>query len=224
MTSLLQGHDGRMWVGVDGKLCFVEPGSTRLQEVPGAVPVGGIASIAEDEHGDIWINTDHSLTGKLYRIHGSLRTEQVLPPEAKGVYTLTSDPAGGLWLGLRSGDLGHLKDGEFRLIPERHGKGFTPLRGISTNSSGFVMAGQLTALLLFRDGRSAVMGATNGLPFYQAELLGDGPAMGVCFSTRTWAFSTSRRMSWSAGGRSRSRNLLTVRSGRWMEPGSRLRG
>ena len=163
-TTMMEDHDGRMWVAVDDKLSVIDDGRFRRIQFPQGAIVGTIFTMAEDTNADVWISTDKSHSGKLYRIQGSDVVEQKLPPELQGVFSTVADPAGGLWLGTRGGDLAHLKDNVVRSYPATHFPGFSPLRAVGTTEAGFVLALETHGLLAFRSEVSHELTLKNGLP------------------------------------------------------------
>ena len=164
VTTMMEDHEGRMWVAVDDKLSIVENGKFRRVELAAGSSIGTIFTMIQDTNGDVWLSNDKSHNGKLFRVRGSDVVEQKLPADTQGVYSTAPDPKGGLWLGLRSGDLAHLEGGVVRSFPEAHSPGFSPLRAVSTTSSGFVLALEANGLLAFRNDVSRELTAKNGLP------------------------------------------------------------
>lgn len=73
-----------------------------------------VSSFAQTADGWLWLGTPRGL----FRFDGK-RFEQVRPAFAQrfpdtDVYTLQADPAGGLWIGWRTGGISHLRDGAVR--------------------------------------------------------------------------------------------------------------
>ena len=164
VTAMFEDRDGRMWIGVDDKLAIVEHGRFHLFRSPAKSPIGTIFGIAQDTAGDLWVSNDKTHSGRLFRIQNTEVTEQTLPPKTQGVYSLAADAESGLWLGLRSGDLAHLKDGVVQVYAQPHVGAFDPLKAISAPSSGTVMAYSSAGFLVFRNGVSHRLTSRNGLP------------------------------------------------------------
>ena len=164
VTSLLQDHVGRMWVGIDDGLTVYEGGVFRRVVLPGREPLRTIGEMTEDSQGDVWVVTNKTLSGKLFRIRNFEAHEQTFGPGFPGVYSLAADPERGIWLGLRNGDLAQYRDGELKPHIQGHSAASDPLLSVSTSPEGSVFAIRAGALIEWQDGISQTLSSRNGLP------------------------------------------------------------
>jgi signal transduction histidine kinase len=164
VTSLLEDRHGRMWVGIDDRLAIYEKPSFRRVDLPGGKPIGPVGGMTEDSAENVWVVTDTSFTGNLFRVRNFEIQKQTFASGFPGVYSLASDLKGDIWLGLRNGDLAKYSGGELATYPQIHGSGFSPLRCLSTTRNGSILGIHRDGLLEFREGTSKILGTKNGLP------------------------------------------------------------
>jgi len=160
VTSLFEDHAGRLWVGLDQALWVYDGG--RFQQVtrPDARPLGLVTGIAEDAEQHIWI----TVVGPpriLMRVEGLTVTEDVLkPPMPRRV---APDPTGGLWLGLFSGDLAHVRAGQTTVHVFNHPEGAV-VEQLLPEADGSVLAATSYGLIGWRNGKALTLTRKNGLP------------------------------------------------------------
>jgi signal transduction histidine kinase len=166
VTSLLEDRAGRLWVGLDGTLTVYANGRFRSIDIADGSPVGLVVGITEDAHGDIWIEITGS-PRKLIRIQG-FTVRDVFPapgmPEARRV---AADPAGGIWLGLLSGDLARLRNGTLYVVPFAHNPSPSDGTGVNhlvVNADGSVLGATESGLIAWREGVARTLTVRNGLP------------------------------------------------------------
>lgn len=160
VTSLFEDHAGRLWVGLDQGLWVYEDGRFLQVTRPDARPIGLVTGIAEDAEQRIWI----AAAGPpriLMRVEGLTVREDVLePPMPRRV---APDPTGGLWLGLLSGDLAHVRDGHTEVHTFEHPKGAL-LEQLLPEADGSVIAATTYGLIGWRNGKALTLTQKNGLP------------------------------------------------------------
>ena len=112
VTSLLEDHAGRLWVGVDGGLTVYDHGFFRPILWPDGGPVGIVVAMTEDTAHDVWAQVEgrHCY---LIRIKDLKVSQEISMPSGHTALALAADPRGGIWLGLVNGDLAHYRDGRF---------------------------------------------------------------------------------------------------------------
>ena len=136
VTSLLQTHDGYLWLGTFSGLVRFDGTRFVLADEgrPGAFPSNRILSLFEDRPGSLWIG---SAWGGLTRLEaGAFKTYTVkdgLPSDS--IYFVSSDRQGRVWLSMREG-LVRFERGRFtthtvkdglpghpttRVVEDRHG-------------------------------------------------------------------------------------------------------
>ncbi len=102
---------------------------------------GRVSSFAQTADGWLWLGTPRGL----FRFDGK-RFEQVQPAFAQrfpdtDVYTLQADPAGGLWIGWRTGGISHLRDGAVRNWSAKDGLPHGSIWGFAQDGQGLWAAG-----------------------------------------------------------------------------------
>ena len=183
VTSLYQDRIGRIWLGSQKGLGFLE--KDRFTRISG-VPNGYIDSIAEDRDGHLWIA--HRDSGLLH-VSADL-TVQNVPLMADGKtlipYRLAIDPVrGGLWLGFLSGGVVHFADGRIDAsYTSADGLGKGIVNDIRVAADGTVWAATDGGLTRIKGDRFATLNSKNGLPcdaVHSATLDDDGA---------TWVYAT----------------------------------
>ncbi|NWJ39974.1 MAG: hypothetical protein HXX12_03245 [Geothrix sp.] len=59
VTAMVQDHEGRLWVGTEGGLCFFD--GSRFSPFAGPLPTGFVQSLSIDRDGSLWVGTDGGL-------------------------------------------------------------------------------------------------------------------------------------------------------------------
>ena len=100
-----------------------------------------VSSFAQTADGWLWLGTPRGL----FRFDGK-RFEQVQPAFAQrfpdtDVYTLQADPAGGLWIGWRTGGISHLRNGAVRNWSAADGLPHGSIWGFAQDGQGLWAAG-----------------------------------------------------------------------------------
>jgi PAS domain S-box-containing protein len=163
--SLLEDRAGRLWVGVDEDLSVYEQGSFRRIPSRDGSHLGGVRAMAEDVDGSIWAATS-DLTGnnrRLLRIQDLRIREEISSPQVPAANALAADPHGGVWLGLASGGMARVRDGQVEVFPfSRPHDG--PVSGLLVNSDASILAATRSGLVGWRNGSLQTLTTRNGLP------------------------------------------------------------
>jgi signal transduction histidine kinase len=162
VASLLEDHAGRLWVGVeDGLFVYENDKFRRISRADGS-PTGMVVAITEDVQQNVWIEVLGPGKG-LIRIH-DMRIEEVLPVnEFPAARKLSADPHGGIWLGLKTGDIARYHDKKLEVIPlEKHPS--VVVNQITANADGSVLGATGFGLIRFQDGSAHILNVRNGLP------------------------------------------------------------
>jgi ligand-binding sensor domain-containing protein/signal transduction histidine kinase len=161
-TSLFEDHAGRLWVGVDTGLFMYEHGQFHNIHRKDGSSIGLIVGITEDTQHNIWAEASGSRR-ELIRIR-DLKVVDTYPesivPSAR---PLAADPQGGIWLGLRNGDLARFQDGRAQVIPFPHQTN-SYVRQIMVNPDESVFGTTAFGLVAWWHGKSQIMTTRNGLP------------------------------------------------------------
>jgi PAS domain S-box-containing protein len=166
LTSLLEDRAGRLWVGVDQELSVYDQGKFRKIQTRDGSPLGAVRAMTEDVDGSIWVATSSALETRrrLLRIQDLRVREEISSPHSKETNTLTSDPHGGVWLGLISGGLARYRNGQTELLSFNHSPHDGPVHGILVNSDDSVLAATPSGVVGWRNGRVQRLTVRNGLP------------------------------------------------------------
>jgi signal transduction histidine kinase/ligand-binding sensor domain-containing protein len=162
VTSLLEDHDGRLWVGIDNTLTIYKDGRFRRIDKPDGSPVGVIVGIAEDVDNNIWVETIGP-PRTLICIHDFKVQEQFPAPRMPPARQVAADPAGGIWLGLRTGDVAHYQNDHVETFEYQHVPD-SQVQQLLVNSDGSVLGATAFGLIGWRQGKKQTLTTRNGLP------------------------------------------------------------
>ena len=163
VTSLFEDSAGRLWMGIDDNLMVYEKGTFRTIHRPEGTPVGMVFGITEDLAGDIWIDA-RGKPGPLMRIHDLKIVEQHSPPEIPGGRRIAPNPEGGIWLGLRNGDLARYREGKLDIFPFKRPYDQRGVEQITVTPDGSVLGATAFGLIGWRRGKQLTLTTRNGLP------------------------------------------------------------
>ena len=161
VTSLFQDHSDRLWVGIDGGLTVYDRGQFRPIKKPDGKPLGVVIAITEDADRDIWVAVT---TPALIRIRDFNVNEEISPPQVSRVRSLASDPKGGIWLGLASGDLARYRQGRLEIFSTVHSPTTGGVDNLLVDPDGSVWGSTGDGLLRWKANRIDSLGTRNGLP------------------------------------------------------------
>jgi len=163
VTSLFEDSARRLWMGIDDKLMVYEKGKFQIIHRPEGTPVGMVFGITEDLAGDIWIEA-RGKPGPLMRIRDFKMVELLSPPEIPGGRRIAPNPEGGIWLGLRNGDLARYREGKLETFPFRRPYDQRGVEQITVTSDGSVLGATAFGLIGWRQGKQLTLTTRNGLP------------------------------------------------------------
>jgi signal transduction histidine kinase/ligand-binding sensor domain-containing protein len=165
-TSLLEDRAGRLWVGIDQELSAYEQGKFRKIHTRDGSPLGAVRAMTEDVDGSIWVATIDTTTNRrrLLRIQDLRIREEISPPQLPDTNTLASDPHGGVWLGLASGDLARYRNGQMEFFSFNQSPHDGPVHSLLVNSDSSVLAATPSGLVGWQNGRLQTLTVRNGLP------------------------------------------------------------
>jgi PAS domain S-box-containing protein len=162
VSSLLEDHQGNIWVGVDDGLFIYKDGRFRRIGDPNHRPLGLIVGIAEDVDGNIWAECKGAQR-RLIRVRDFKVREEFSEPQVPGAHAIAADPKGGIWLGTLSGDLTFFRQGIARTFPLKL-KSKQWAYQIAVDPDGSVMTTSDDGLVMFRAGKVQRLGKENGFP------------------------------------------------------------
>ncbi|WP_263385508.1 sensor histidine kinase [Granulicella arctica] len=169
VTALFQDGKNRMWEGFDNNLFVQEHGKLRRLAGIGGQPMGLVTGLSEDNGRDIW----GEITGaehKLVHIRNDNIIESFSESQVPGARSLAQDARGGIWLGLRSGDIAHFRDGQTTVERFQHADAERS-NALIVDSGGTVLDGTTYGLAGFKAGTKRIMAAVNGLPCDEVDSL-----------------------------------------------------
>ena len=162
VSSLLEDHQGNIWVGVDDGLFIYKDG--RFRRIPEANhhPLGLVVGITEDVDGDIWVECKGDQR-RLIRIRGFRVRDEFSDPQVPKAKAIAADPKGGIWLGTLTGDLTLFRDGIAHTFPLKL-KGKSWAYQIAVDPDGSVITASDDGIVMLRAGKVQRLGKENGLP------------------------------------------------------------
>jgi signal transduction histidine kinase/ligand-binding sensor domain-containing protein len=163
VSSLLEDHQGNIWVGVDDGLFIYKDGRFRRIPEPDHHPLGLVLGITEDVDGNIWAECKDAKKRRLIRIRDFKVREAFTQPQVPKAKAIEADPKGGIWLGAVSGDLTFFKEGITRTFPLKLKRGSWPHQ-IAVDPDGSVITASDDGLVVLRAGNVQHLGKENGLP------------------------------------------------------------
>ena len=167
VTSVFEDRTGTLWAGIDSTLTFRNQGRFEPIEIPDADPKGIVTSLTEDVNGNVWAEV-RGTPSKLLRIQDRRVREVFVEPHVPAATRLAADPEGGVWLGLRSGNLARFRNGVVETFPfERNSSAAAhpaPIAQLAVRHDGSVLAAATFGLMGWRQGMTRLMTVSNGLP------------------------------------------------------------
>jgi ligand-binding sensor domain-containing protein len=161
-TSLFEGHDGRLWIGVDTGLFVYQHGQFYKIRRRDGGPTGLVVGITEDTQNNIWAEVSGSRR-ELIRIQGLTVVDTYPQSTIPSARPLAADAHGGIWLGLRNGDLARFQDGHAHVYPFPHKKD-SDVRQVLVNSDESVFGTTAFGLVAWSHARSQILTTRNGIP------------------------------------------------------------
>lgn len=159
VTALFEDHTGRLWVGIDNGLWMYTAGKFTAVIKPDEKGVTGmVMAMTQDSAGDMWALYGHPF--KLLRLRDDHVAEDFDGPLYQSVRSMALDPNGGLWLGLKNGDLAHTGTSEPRVSTHIDAS----VRDIAVTSHGFILGATNKGLVVFKHGTLRTLSAKDGLP------------------------------------------------------------
>jgi len=172
VTSLLEDHTGRLWVGTDEALWTREGGKNngifrqiQIKRADGSA-IGIIWGLTEDSEHNIWVEAHRSLI----RIRDLTVREQFPQPPIPLAQKLAPDPQSGIWLGLVSGDMARFRSGmtEIFTFPNHPN---TVVKALFAASDGSILGATEFGVVAWKSGKQQVLSARNGLPCDDVNML-----------------------------------------------------
>jgi PAS domain S-box-containing protein len=162
VSSLLEDHQGNIWVGVDDGLFIYKDGRFQRIPEPDHHPLGLVLGITEDVEGNIWAECA-GVQRRLIRIRDFEVRQEFSQPQVPKAKAIAADPKGGIWLGTLTGDLMFFREGIARTFPLNLKRGSWAYQ-IAVDPDGSVITASDDGLVVLRDGKVQRLSKENGLP------------------------------------------------------------
>src|ERR1700678_1337096 len=163
VSSLLEDHQGNIWVGVDDGLFIYRDGRFRRIPGPDRHPLGLVLGLTEDVDGNVWAECKDAQERRLLRIRDLKVREEFSQPQVPKAKAIAADPKGGIWLGAVTGELTFFREGTARTSPLKLKRGSWAYQ-IAVAPDGSVMTASDDGLVMLRAGKVQHLGKENGLP------------------------------------------------------------
>jgi ligand-binding sensor domain-containing protein/signal transduction histidine kinase len=169
-NSVLEDARGRLWIGTNDGLSWLERGRFVSVRTPDGLPFGVVLAIAEDAQENIWVSTTHPRHALVRVTNGVVSEVFGVEPFGGQVVSMAAAVDGGIWMGVNkppSGRVGEL----FRYrasagSPSSAGTTAGTIRSVLSDEQG-VWVGYSAGLLWINSkpgSTAAVLDARNGLP------------------------------------------------------------
>jgi len=162
LTSLLEDHKGRLWVGVDDKLSISVNGKFIPVKKRDGSQTGTVVAMTEDSSDNVWAQVIGPPA--LLRIGGTEVEEEIPDGNIPQTFSLAADRRGGVWLGLRDRRLARFQDGKlevFGMSPPTQGG---IVVDVIITADDAVIGASSRGLVAWRHGTLRTMTVNNGLP------------------------------------------------------------
>jgi signal transduction histidine kinase len=162
VTSLLEDHNQQLWVGIDQTLSIYRKGKfSEIRRSDGS-SLGLVVGIAEDTQNDVWAEVSAN-PRRLVRIRNLKVQQEFSTPQVPTARRVVADPSGGIWLGLKSGDMARYREGQLETIRFPR-KADSPVNDMIVNSDGSVLGATEFGLIGWKSGTRQILTVKNGLP------------------------------------------------------------
>src|SRR5215472_14964964 len=166
VTSLLEDHAGRIWVGLENSLYVYDRGIFHSVIRPDGRQPGFVVGLAEDHEHNIWAEIIGPPRA-LLRITNLVVDREFPEPGMPAARKLAIAPDGSLWLGLLTGDLARYKEGKTDIFRFKNSP--TPTLDSLVNevvvaTDGSVLGVTSFGLIAWKNGTQQTMTTKNGLP------------------------------------------------------------
>ncbi len=178
-------------MGIDDSLTILRNG--HFQRID--IPAGMVMGLTEDVDGSVWAYLSGS-PRKLVHIQED-RVREVYPdPRVPTARRVAADPAGGVWLGLATGELARFRHDmveSFSFGDDRNRRpDLTYIQQIVARSDGTVLGAATFGLIGWRNGTKRLLTMRNGLPCDHITGLVEDGGGGIWLATSCGLLSVAR--------------------------------
>ena len=147
ISALLEGHDGKIWVGSQNGLGCWDGQNWKLYTTHDGLSENSIRAIAEDTVGNLWIGTENS--GLDYLHEGKIISHETTANDLPGndISCLYVDGEGVLWVGTAGHGLARFENGKFQSFSEQEGLASNHIGYIIGDDHGYLWIGSNRGLM-----------------------------------------------------------------------------
>jgi signal transduction histidine kinase/ligand-binding sensor domain-containing protein len=170
LTSILEDHLGRVWIGIDDGLDVLVNGTFVPIKRPNGMPIGIVTAIAEDTDNNMWAETigpNGLVRIKDYQVQKTFPEKETIP----GALALAADSRGGIWLGLKDGRLAHYAHDQLDVFSFNHPPTGAGVGALTISTDGSVFGATNVGVVGARNGVLRTLTTDNGLPCNQIDSL-----------------------------------------------------
>ena len=162
ITSLLEDHAGRLWVGVDNSLWVYERGKFTLIKRKAGGGFGMVMGLTEDSDHNVWIVSRGPPT-TLVRIQNMKVQEEFPSPPMPIGRKLVLDLQRGIWLGLVNGNLARFRSGNTQIFSFANHPNVR-VKALFAAPDGSILGGTEFGVVGWKNGKQQILTVRNGLP------------------------------------------------------------
>jgi signal transduction histidine kinase/ligand-binding sensor domain-containing protein len=181
-ASLFEDRQRRLWVASLAGIGCLE--NNRYTAIQGIAAGRLVDAITQDAAGNLWIAHD---TLGLIRISPDQKIQTYAWQQLglrSVISRLAADPKGGLWLGLRAGNVAHFVDGHIRVtFSAADGLAKGRIYSLRMDPDGTLWVGAEGGLSRIKSGRIATLDSSSGLPCDSVDWMIDDDAGAVWIDT-----------------------------------------
>jgi signal transduction histidine kinase/ligand-binding sensor domain-containing protein len=162
VTSLFEDREARLWVGVDNDLYLYSNRQFRKIKRKDGTSTRLIVGMTEDTQENLWAEVGGS-RHELIQIRDGAVLQSFPESAVPSARSLAADLRGGIWLGLRSGNLARFREGHTEVFAFPHAFESDVRQVIATNE-GAILGATGFGLIGWRNDKAQELTSANGLP------------------------------------------------------------
>jgi signal transduction histidine kinase/ligand-binding sensor domain-containing protein len=162
VTSLLEDHANRLWIGLNETLNVFDRGKLTTIRSPGGEDLGPVEFMVEDVLHDVWAVRIGN-PKKVFRIRDTAVAEEFDPMLMGTPTAVAADPKSGMWFGYRNGEIAHFGDGNLKKLP-LDGTSGGSVRALLPQPDGSLLAGAALGLRIIKGSSQYLLNVDHGLP------------------------------------------------------------
>jgi len=165
--AMFEDRNGRVWLGVDGRVMKYENGQFSEVKKPDGSSAGKVGTcwgITGDANGNIWVGVLADNKYFLLRIRNRILEEKILLDDpVRNPESLAADRQGAIWLGNLRGKLVRYLDGQMEAV-SLDDVGTVTIQNLMVDSEDTLWASTGKGVYRWKDGALTLLDERNGLP------------------------------------------------------------